>query len=120
MTDRELLELVAQKVNGIDQRLTSVEEKISSVEHNMATKDELNRVHETMTGKLVQIQENMVTRDDLNRAIAESQKDILAMLQHVEKKLDNHTEQMEAKFEVLNDRLFNQEAQLRLLKKEAQ
>jgi hypothetical protein len=96
MTDRELLELVAQKVNSMDQRMDSID------------------------GKIISINQNMITKADLNQAITESQKDILAMLQHVEKKLDNHAEQMEAKFEVLNNRLFNQETELRLLKKQAQ
>jgi hypothetical protein len=63
------------------------------------------------------IEQNMATKDDLNHALAEGQKDILSMLQHIDKKLDTQTEQMDAKFEVLNNRLFNQETQLRLLKK---
>lgn len=108
MTDRQLLELIAQKVNGLDLKFNGLDEKVSSIEQNMVTKNELNKIRETM-----------VTKDDLNLAIAESQKDILAMLQHIEKKLDNQSDQLEAKFDVLNDRIFNQEAQLRHLNKQA-
>ncbi|MCL6590345.1 MAG: hypothetical protein K6U80_10365 [Firmicutes bacterium] len=108
MTDRELLELIAQKVNCLDLKVNGLNQKIFSMEQNMATKQELRDIRETMA-----------TKQDLNRAIAENQKDILAMLQHIEKKIDMHNEQWEDKFEVLNHRLFEQETQLCRIKKQA-
>lgn len=81
---------------------------------------ELKNGQERIESRIDGIEQNMVTKTDLDRAIAESQKDVLSMLQHVEKKLDAQTEQMDAKFEVLNERLFSQETQLRLIKKQAQ
>ncbi|MGI6307459.1 MAG: hypothetical protein ACOX1X_02415 [Dethiobacteria bacterium] len=48
MTDRELLEIILQKIgdmdsriNGMDSRMTSMDSRMTSMEANMATKDEL-------------------------------------------------------------------------------
>ena len=43
MTDRELLELIAQKVNGIEQKVNGVEQKMTSMEQDIKLVKQDNR-----------------------------------------------------------------------------
>ncbi|WP_425059313.1 hypothetical protein SCACP_39960 [Sporomusa carbonis] len=60
-------------------------------------------------------QDVSVLDSKLDRLALETQEDVKAMLQHIDKK----TDLLEDKFDALNDRLFNQETQLQRLKKQA-
>lgn len=66
---------------------------------------------------LKEIKETMVTKEYLDQVILEQQKDVVAMLQHIDKKLDKQNDQLEDKFDALNERLFSQETQIQRLKK---
>ena len=41
MTDRELLEIILQKIGDMDSRINGMDSRMTSMEANMATKDEL-------------------------------------------------------------------------------
>lgn len=120
MTDRELMEKILNEISGMKKEIS----KLSSIEAEQKEQGKkltnLDSKVTSIESRIDNIEQNMVTKNDLERIINESQKDVLSMLQHIEKKLDSQTEQMDAKFEVLNNRLFNQETQLRLFKKQAQ
>lgn len=58
--------------------------------------------------------DNMPTKIDLEKTITEQQKDVIALLERTATKED--VNKLNAKFEVLNSRLFHQEAELYELK----
>ena len=58
--------------------------------------------------------DTMPTKTDLEKAITEQQKDVIALLERTATKEDIN--KLNAKFEVLNSRLFHQEAELYELK----
>jgi hypothetical protein len=91
MTDRELLELVLTKVTSMDDRLTSVEQ-------NMATKEDITRLE-----------------NKIDAVAVAGQQDVMGMLKHIEKKTDG-IERVEFKLDVLNRRIFEQEADINMLK----
>ena len=51
---------------------------------------------ELLVQKVTGMEQKMVTKDDLNRTLTESQKDIIAMLQHIEKKIDSPKQEEQA------------------------
>ena len=53
MTDRELLELIAKKVNGLDQKVDGLDQKVDGLEQDIKTlKDDMGQVK----GALVRIE----------------------------------------------------------------
>ena len=69
-------------------------------------KKELAKINTTL--------DNMPTKADLEKTISEQQKDVIALLERTATKEDIN--KLNAKFEVLNSRLFHQEAELYELK----
>ena len=105
MTDRELLELVLAKITSVEDRVASVEGRLVSVD-----------------GRLTSVEQNMATKEDIARlenkidAVAVvGKQDVMGMLKHIEKKTDG-IERVEFKLDVLNRRIFEQEADINMLK----
>lgn len=106
MTDRELLELLLKKFSGVEEQLSGIDKRLSNVESNMATKA------------------------DIEQIIGEQQKDIKAMLELTNKKLDaksdellhntaakDSAERIETKIDILTHRVLAQDGEIQLLKK---
>jgi|LSQX01.2.fsa_nt_gb hypothetical protein len=68
----------------------------------------------SMDGRMTSMEENMVTKDDFSAFKRENQ----AAHESIQAKVDEQGELIEARFDVLNDRLFDQETQLRILKRQ--
>ena len=83
-------------LNKIFDKLVSMETRIANIETNMASKDDI-----------------IALDAKIDRLAVETQADVKAMLLHIEKKADN----IENKLDVLNDRTFENEADIRSLKK---
>jgi hypothetical protein len=66
-----------------------------------------------MEGKITSMEENMVTKDEFLAFKQENQ----AAHESILTKVDEQGELVEARFEVLNHRLFDQETQLQILKR---
>jgi len=100
---------VEQRLDTMEQRLDSVEQRLDSVEQRL----------DNMEQRLNCIEQNMVTKEELLNVNEEFQEDIKTMLALVSNKIDEHAEKVTAKFEVINERLFEQESELKILKKKA-
>jgi transcriptional regulator with XRE-family HTH domain len=59
----------------------------------------------------------MVTKDDLNHALAEGQKDILSMLQHIDKKMDKGFTDVVEVQKALTEMYGDHEAAIRILRR---
>jgi hypothetical protein len=81
---------------SMDGRMTSMEGKMTSME-----------------GRMTSIEENMVTKDEFLAFERENQ----AAHESMQAKVDEQGELIGARFDVLNDRLFDQETQLQILKR---
>lgn len=65
--------------------------------------------------ELSAIKSEMVTKEYIEKAVVEQQKDVMVLLQHIDKKLSDKTTRIEAKISVLNNRLLEQEARSEIL-----
>lgn len=99
VTKDELRSFREQTYNRFDKseaRMTSMEGRMTSME-----------------GKITSMEENMVTKDEFLAFKQENQ----AAHESILTKVDEQGELVEARFEVLNHRLFDQETQLQILKR---
>lgn len=62
------------------------------------------------------IKETMVTKDYLDKVILEQQKDVIGLLKIIDEKTETIS-RVDAKLDALNERTFEHEADIRLLKK---
>lgn len=94
-----MLDLIASELKGLKETSVTKDEFRS---FNEQVNDRFNKVEENMAI----IEQQMVTKDDFH-----------ATLEALNTKIDSQSELFEGRFDVLNDRLFNQETQIRILKK---
>lgn len=101
--------------------------ELKALKETSVTKDELRSFREqtydrfdknetrmtSMEGKIASMEENMVTKDEFLAFKQENQ----AAHESILTKVDEQGELVEARFEVLNHRLFDQETQLQILKR---
>ncbi len=95
---------------SLEDRMTSMEGKMTSMEGRMTS---MEGKMTSMEGKVTSIEENMVTKDDFLASKRENQ----VAHESIQAKMDEQGELIEARFDVLNDRLFDQETQLQILKR---
>jgi len=86
----------------------AVLEKLSTLENEMATKEDLNKLESRIESKISQLP----TREELYAIVTEQQKDVIGIL----KTIQSDTKKINAKIDILNDRTFENEADIRLLK----
>ena len=93
---RSFREQTHDRFDKSEARMTSMEGRMTSME-----------------GKITSMEENMVTKDEFLAFKQENQ----AAHESILTKVDEQGELVEARFEVLNHRLFDQETQLQILKR---
>ncbi len=98
------------KMTFMEGKMTSMEGKMTSMEGRMTS---MEGKMTSMEGKVTSIEENMVTKDDFLASKRENQ----VAHESIQAKMDEQGELIEARFDVLNDRLFDQETQLQILKR---
>ncbi len=94
---------IETKVDSLEDRVSSVEDRMSSIEDRMGSIED----------RMGSIEDRMVTKDEF---LAFAEENSVAH-ESINAKINEQSELLEAQFDVLNDRLFNQETQLRIMKR---
>ncbi|MBP2635581.1 MAG: hypothetical protein H6Q72_1488 [Firmicutes bacterium] len=105
----------------MDELLKRILSEIQDLKKNMATKQDLTGINETMTKEIETVNETMTKafktlNDKIDSLAAESQKDVIAMIGLIDKKLDKKLDQIETKIDILDHRVAAQDGEIKLLK----
>jgi hypothetical protein len=104
MTDPEFQKIVLDEFKLIKERLGEldvIKERLGELDVIKERLGELDVIKERL-GELDFIKANMVTKDDLNKVITEQQKDLVAILQLMDKKLTTIQETQVVQGESIN------------------
>ena len=94
---------IETKVDSLEDRMSSIEDRMGSIEDRMGSIED----------RMGSIEDRMVTKDEF---LAFAEENNVAH-EGINAKINEQSELLEAQFDVLNDRLFNQETQLRIMKR---
>ena len=101
---------IETKVDSLEDRMSSIEDRMGSIEDRMGSiEDRMGSIEDRMGS----IEDRMVTKDEF---LAFAEENNVAH-EGINAKINEQSELLEAQFDVLNDRLFNQETQLRIMKR---
>ena len=102
------------------------QEEFQKVRNEMATKEELQAFRAETHEEFLKVRNEMVTKNDFLRfqeqvheRFDRSETENTRAHEAILAKIDEQSRAFDAKFDVLNDRVFDQEAELRVLKKRA-
>ena len=107
---RSFKEQTYDRFDRIEKNIGSLEGSVASLERSVASLEKGVACLET---RVASIEGNMIIKDEFV-AFAKENK---AEHESTNARISEQSELLEARFDVLNDRLFNQETQLRILKK---
>lgn len=106
MTDRELLELLLQKVTGMDERIVRVEQ--SQI-----------RMESELTDKVRALYDAREVQNGVNAKIFATLENLQQQINERFDNIDKKIEEVDAKLDVLHDHDLKQEVDIRLLQKRA-
>ena len=101
---------IEKNIGSLEGSVASLERSVASLERSVASLEKGVACLET---RVASIEGNMIIKDEFV-AFAKENK---AEHESINARISEQSELLEARFDVLNDRLFNQETQLRILKK---
>ena len=120
-----MLDVIARQVTILTET-TATKDDLQRVRAEMATKEELQAFRAETHEEFLKVRNEMVTKNDFLRfqeqvheRFDRSETENTRAHEAILAKIDEQSRAFDAKFDVLNDRVFDQEAELRVLKKRA-
>jgi predicted nucleic acid-binding Zn-ribbon protein len=111
LENEKFQDLVLNHLAKLTQEITELKGGQQKIESDIVEfKQEVNE-------RFDKIEHIMVTKDDLNHALAEGQKDIFSMLQHIDKKMDKGFTDVVEVQKALTEMYGDHEAAIRILRR---
>ena len=111
MENEKFQELVLNHLAKLTQEITELKGGQQKIESDIV------EFKQEVSERFDKIEHIMVTKDDLNHALAEGQKDILSMLQHIDKKMDKGFTDVVEVQKALTEMYGDHEAAIRILRR---
>lgn len=102
-----------QRIDSLDQRVGALDQRMDSLDQRMNSSEQRMETVEQQIAILNQKVDNLPTREEIHAIVAEQQQDVVGLLEINLKT----AKRLEAKIDIIQQRIFENEADIQLLKR---